>query len=154
MAEVIDNEGSFYTANLRSAKATDYLILKDESEVVYEPNFTFHGFRYVHLQGLRNPLSKDDLTGLAIHSPMRETGHFECSDSLLDRLQKNIEWGQRDNFLDVPTDCPQRDERLGWTGDAQVFSMTAAYNFDVATFYTKWLNDLAADQLEDGRYPL
>lgn len=153
-AEVLDRDGNFYTKNLRSAKATDYLILKDESEVVYEPNFTFHGFRYVHLRGLRNPLSKDDMTGLAIHSPMRETGLFECSDSLLNRLQKNIEWGQRDNFLDVPTDCPQRDERLGWTGDAQVFSMTAAYNFDVATFYTKWLKDLAADQLEDGRVPV
>lgn len=152
-AEVLDKNGNFYTANLRSAKATDCIILKDNKEITFQPHFTFHGFRYIKIEGLKYIPEKDDIRGIVIHSPMERTGYFTCSDSLVNQLQSNIEWGQRDNFLDVPTDCPQRDERLGWTGDAQVFSMTAAYNFNVATFYTKWLQDLSLDQKENGKVP-
>jgi alpha-L-rhamnosidase len=152
-AEVLDKEGNFYTNNLRSAKCTDTYILKGEGEEVYEPKFTFHGFRYVKIEGLKQPPSLDQVTGVVIHSAMAPTGSFECSNPLINRLQHNIRWGQKGNFLDVPTDCPQRDERLGWTGDAQVFSPTAAFNFDVAAFYTKWTKDIAADQLPDGIVP-
>ncbi len=150
-AEVLDKEGNFYTANLRSAKATDTYIFKDDNEVVYEPNFTFHGFRFVKLEGVDKVPPLENLTGVVIHSDMKPTGTFSCSEPLINQLQHNIQWGQKGNFLDVPTDCPQRDERLGWTGDAQVFSMTAAFNFDVAAFYTKWVKDIAADQLPDGK---
>ncbi len=152
-AEVLDKEGNFYTANLRSAKATDVYILKGEGEEIYEPHFTFHGFRFVKIEGLSTPPSLDLITGEVIHSDMKPTGSFACSDPMINQLQHNIQWGQKGNFLDVPTDCPQRDERLGWTGDAQVFSMTAAFNFDVAPFYTKWMRDLAADQLPNGVVP-
>ena len=150
-AEVLDKEGNFYTDNLRSAKATETYILKGEGEEVYEPYFTFFGFRFVKLEGFPDTFEPDQITGVVVHSVMTPTGKFSCSDSLINQLQSNIQWGQKDNFLDVPTDCPQRDERLGWTGDAQVFSMTAAFNFDVAAFYTKWLKDLAADQLPNGK---
>lgn len=152
-AEVLDKDGNFYTANLRSAKATDTYMLKGEGEEIYEPHFTFHGFRFVKLENFPGTPSPDQITGIVIHSEMTPTGNFACSDSLINQLQHNIQWGQKGNFLDVPTDCPQRDERLGWTGDAQVFSMTAAFNFDVAAFYTKWLKDLVADQLPDGKVP-
>lgn len=152
-AEVLDIDGNFYTANLRSAKATNTYVLKGEGEEVYEPHFTFHGFRFVKLEGFSNTPKLDDVIGVVIHSEMKPTGTFSCSDSLINQLQHNIQWGQKGNFLDVPTDCPQRDERLGWTGDAQVFSMTAAYNFDVSAFYTKWMKDVEADQLPDGKVP-
>lgn len=152
-AEVLDKEGNFYTTNLRSAKATDVYILKGGGEEVYEPHFTFHGFRYVKIEGYPGSLALDKITAVVIHSEMKPTGTFTCSDSLINQLQKNIQWGQKGNFLDVPTDCPQRDERVGWTGDAQVFSPTAAFNFDVAAFYTKWLKDLAADQQANGSVP-
>ena len=152
-AEVLDKDGNFYTANLRKAKATDTYILKGDGEEVYEPHFTFHGFRFVQLEEFPGTPSLDNITGVVIYSEMPQTGTFACSDSLINQLQHNIQWGQRGNFLDVPTDCPQRDERLGWTGDAQVFSMTAAYNFNVAAFYTKWLGDVAADQLPNGIVP-
>ncbi len=152
-AEVLDKEGNFYIDNLRSAKATDTYIMSGDGEEVYEPAFTFHGFRYVQLINYPGKPQPEDITGVVIHSDMKPTGSFACSDSLINQLQHNIQWGQKGNFLDVPTDCPQRDERLGWTGDAQVFSMTAAYNFDVAAFYTKWLGDVAADQLENGVVP-
>jgi alpha-L-rhamnosidase len=152
-AEVLDKAGNFYTDNLRSAKACDTYILRGNGEEVFEPHFTFHGFRFVKLEGFSGKPDMNQLTGVVIHSDMQPTGTFSCSDSLINQLQHNIQWGQKGNFLDVPTDCPQRDERLGWTGDAQVFSMTAAYNFDVAAFYTKWLKDVAADQLPSGRVP-
>ncbi|MDP2335965.1 MAG: glycoside hydrolase family 78 protein [Bacteroidota bacterium] len=152
-AEVLDKEGNFYTANLRSAKATDVYILKGEGEEIYEPHFSFHGFRFVKIEGISGQPALDQITGVVIHSDMKPTGTFACSDPMINQLQHNIQWGQKGNFLDVPTDCPQRDERLGWTGDAQVFSMTAAYNFNVAAFYTKWLRDLAADQLPNGIVP-
>jgi alpha-L-rhamnosidase len=152
-AEVLDKAGNFYTDNLRAARCTDTYILKGGGEEVFQPFFTFHGFRYVMLEGLATDPSLDQVTGVVIHSAMTPTGNFACSDSLINQLQHNIQWGQKGNFVDVPTDCPQRDERLGWTGDAQVFSMTAAFNFDVAAFYTKWMKDFTADQLENGRVP-
>ncbi len=152
-AEVLDKAGNFYTDNLRAARCTDTYILKGGAEEVYQPLFTFHGFRFVKLEGLASEPSLDQITGIVIHSAMTPTGSFACSDSLINQLQHNIQWGQKGNFVDVPTDCPQRDERLGWTGDAQVFSMTAAFNFDVAPFYTKWMKDFIADQLENGRVP-
>ncbi len=153
-AEVLDKHGNFYTANLRTAKATDTYILKGGGEEVFEPHFTFHGFRYVAVSGYPGKLNPDDFTGIVIHSDMEPTGHFESSNPLVNQLQSNIVWGQKSNFLDVPTDCPQRDERLGWTGDAEVFSPTASINMGTAGFYTKWLGDLAADQLPDGGIPV
>lgn len=152
-AEVLDKEGNFYTANLRAAKCTDKYILRGGGEEVYEPRFTFHGFRFVKIEGFPGAPALDNITGVVIHSAMKPTGTFVCSEPLINQLQKNIQWGQKGNFLDVPTDCPQRDERLGWTGDAQVFSPTAAFNFDVSAFYTKWMRDLAADQLPNGSVP-
>jgi alpha-L-rhamnosidase len=152
-AEVLDKEGNFYTINLRAAEATDSYILKGEGEEVFEPHFTSHGFRYIKVIDYPGTLSLDAITGVVIHSEMAPTGSFSTSDPMINQLQSNIRWGQKDNFLDIPTDCPQRDERAGWTGDAQVFSMTAAYNFNVASFYTKWLQDLKADQFENGLVP-
>jgi alpha-L-rhamnosidase len=152
-AEVLTKEGNFYTENLRGAKATDIYILKGEGEEIFEPHFTFHGFRYVKIEGLNAEPVKDQITGIVIHTDMKPSGTFTCSEPMINQLQKNIQWGQKGNFLDVPTDCPQRDERLGWTGDAQVFAPTAAFNFDVAPFYTKWMRDVAADQLPNGKVP-
>lgn len=152
-AEVLTKEGDFYTNNLRAAKATDIYILKGRGEEIFEPHFTFHGFRFVKIEGLSSQPALDQITGVVIHSDMKPTGTFACSDPMINQLQHNIQWGQKGNFLDVPTDCPQRDERLGWTGDAQVFSMTAAFNFNVAPFYTKWMRDVAADQLPNGLVP-
>ena len=111
------------------------------------------GFRYAWVRGWPGGLTADDLSAVVVHSDLPLTGRFECSAPLLNQLQHNIVWGQKSNFLDVPTDCPQRDERLGWTGDAQVFLPTAAFNMDVAAFFTKWLRDLAADQNPDGSVP-
>jgi alpha-L-rhamnosidase len=150
-AEVLDKYGNFYIENLRNAKVTLTYTLKGEGEEVYEPRFTFMGFRYVSIEGM--DLKPENLTGIVVHSNMKPTGTFECSNALINQLQRNIQWGQKGNFVDVPTDCPQRDERLGWTGDAQAFCRTAAYNFDVAAFFTKWLKDVAADQRPDGSVP-
>ena len=152
-AEVLDKAGNFYTDNLRNAESTDTYILKGDANETFEPKFTFHGFRYLQVSGNSVSLPTENFTGIVVHSDMAPTGTFSCSDSLINQLQHNIQWGQRGNFLDVPTDCPQRDERLGWTGDAQVFSMTAAYNFNVATFFSKWMEDLSADQYADGMVP-
>jgi alpha-L-rhamnosidase len=152
-AEVLDQQGELYRDNLRTARQEVRYILKGGEVEVYEPCFTFQGFRYVAVGGLRGEPEPDTLTALVIHSDMEPTGEFECSEPLLNQLQHNIAWGQKGNFLDVPTDCPQRDERLGWTGDAQVFARTACFNFDTAAFFTKWLGDVAADQRPDGRIP-
>jgi alpha-L-rhamnosidase len=152
-AEVLDKEGNFYTANLRSAKQTDTLILKGEGEEVYEPHFTFHGFRYVAVKGYPGTLTPDKLKGVVIHSAFEPTGIFSCSDSMVNQLQHNIQWGMKGNFLDIPTDCPQRDERLGWTGDAQVFAPTACFNGMVAPFYRKWMKDFIVDQQAEGQVP-
>ncbi len=152
-AEVLDKEGNIYYENLRSAEATNTYHLKGGGEETFEPHFTFQGFRYVMVSGYPGTLEAADLRGMVIHSAMEPAGTFTCSDPLINQLQHNIVWGLKGNFLDVPTDCPQRDERLGWTGDAQVFAPTACFNMDAASFYTKWLKDLAADQEEDGSIP-
>jgi alpha-L-rhamnosidase len=152
-AEVLNPDGTLYTANLRSARNTDYYTLKGGGEEVWEPHFLFHGFRYVELLGFPGIPTEETITGIVIHSEMLQTGTFECSDPLINQLQHNIVWGQKGNFVDVPTDCPQRDERLGWTGDAQVFIRTAAFNMNVASFFTKWTRDLEDAQLPDGAYP-
>lgn len=152
-AEVLDKYGEFYTANLRSAKCQLTYTLAGTGEEIYEPRFTFMGFRYVEVTGFPGTLTTENLTGVVVHSDMQPSGNFECSDPLVNQLQHNITWGQKGNFVDVPTDCPQRDERLGWTGDAQAFSRTAAFNFDVASFFTKWLKDLALDQRPGGEVP-
>ena len=153
-AEVLDSDGNFYTENLRSAKQEiTYICKGGEGVEVYEPHFTFQGFRYVSISGYPGEVSKDILTGIVIHSDLERTGSFSCNNDTINQLQHNIIWGQKGNFLDVPTDCPQRDERLGWTGDAQVFAPTACFNMDCAGFYTEWLKDMAADQSENGSVP-
>ncbi|HXB07051.1 MAG TPA: glycoside hydrolase family 78 protein [Puia sp.] len=152
-AEVLDKAGNFYTENLRSAQARDVFVLKGGEEEVFEPRFTFHGFRYIRVEGVEGSINPDDFTAVVLYSDMPKTGSFSCSNILIDKLQHNIQWGQQGNFLDVPTDCPQRDERLGWTGDAQVFSRTAAFNRGVDNFFAKWLKDLAADQRPNGAVP-
>lgn len=152
-AEVLDKYGEFYTKNLRSAKCQIDYTVGGTGEEVYEPRFTFMGFRYLEISGFPGTLTADNITGVVVHSDMPVTGNYESSNALLNQLQHNIQWGQRGNFVDVPTDCPQRDERLGWTGDAQAFSRTAAYNFNVAAFFTKWLKDLSLDQKQDGAVP-
>ena len=153
-AEVLDRDGNVYTENLRSAtQRVRYLLVGHRGTVELEPHFSFQGFRYVAVEGFPGEMSLDSLTGVVIHSDMKRTGELELSDPMLNQLQKNIVWGQKGNFLDVPTDCPQRDERMGWTGDAQVFARTAAFNMDVAAFFTRWLADLEADQYENGAIP-
>ena len=152
-AEVLDNKGNFSTENLRSAKATDEYIAKGGGAEIFEPHFTFHGFRYVAVSGWPGDLPLDAFTGVVVHSAIEPSGTFETSNPMLNQLQHNIIWGQKGNFLDVPTDCPQRDERLGWTGDAEVFARTACFNHDSAAFYTKWLKDVALDQQDDGAVP-
>lgn len=152
-AEVLDKQGNFYTANLRGAKQTVRYTLKGGALETFEPHFTFQGFRYVAVEDYPGELTLDSMTGVVIHSDMSPASEFDTSNPLINQLQHNILWGQKGNFLEVPTDCPQRDERLGWTGDAQAFARTAAFNMDVAGFYTKWLKDVAADQLESGSVP-
>lgn len=151
-AEVMDSEGNFYTENYRDAKASFQYTCRDGKQV-YHPRLTFFGFRYIRVDefpGGPQQVKPENFTAVVVHSQMKRTGRLSCSNPLLNKLFDNIIWGQKGNFLDVPTDCPQRNERLGWTGDAQVFVRTACYNFDVEKFFTKWLADLAAEQYEDG----
>ena len=150
--ETLDCDGNFYNANYRSADAQIKFIC-DGEEHTYKSALTFFGFRYIRLENWPDEVKKENFTAIVVHSDIRRTGYFECSDEAVNRLFKNIIWGQKGNFLDVPTDCPQRDERLGWTGDAQVFVRTASLNFDVERFFKKWLHDLAADQGRDGCVP-
>ena len=152
-AEVLDHDGNFYTENLRTANQTIHYTLKGTGHEVFEPHFTFQGFRYVAVSGYPGKLTDASITGVVVHSDMDHTSEFVTDNPLINQLQHNILWGQMGNFVDVPTDCPQRDERLGWTGDAQAFAPTAAFNMDVAGFFTKWLRDLAADQLPSGSVP-
>jgi alpha-L-rhamnosidase len=153
-AEVLDKNGEFYTENLRIEGIKDTYILKGEGQEVFEPSFTFHGFRYVRILEKPSDIGLSDIIGVVIHSEMPSTGEFSCDNPDLNQLYHNIIWGQKGNFLDIPTDCPQRDERLGWTGDAQVFIKTAAYNFDVAPFFRKWLRDVASEQDDQGQIPV
>lgn len=151
-AEVLDKKGNFYTDNLRVAKAQNKYILKGAGEERFHPHFTWQGFRYLKIEGYPGEIRPENFEAVALYSDMKPTGSFTSSSALINQLQHNIEWGQRGNFLDVPTDCPQRDERLGWTGDAQAFSRTATFNMQVHNFFAKWLQDLEADQVE-GRVP-
>jgi alpha-L-rhamnosidase len=152
-AEVLDKHGNFYTENLRAADQEIQYILKGGGDEIYEPRFSFFGFRYVRVKDYPGSLTADQIVAIALYSDMKPTGKFSTSNPLINQLQRNIQWGQKGNFVDVPTDCPQRDERLGWTGDAQAFCRTATFNMDVASFFIKWLKDLSADQTEDGRVP-
>ena len=151
-AEVLDKEGEFYTTNLRAAKQKNTFILNGKTDQIYHPTFTFQGFRYLKIEGI-DQINIDDFKAVALYSDMEFTGSLTTSNELVNQLQENIQWGQRGNFLDVPTDCPQRDERLGWTGDAQAFFSTAGFNMDVKNFFDKWLIDLTYDQRADGAIP-
>ncbi|MET7283939.1 family 78 glycoside hydrolase catalytic domain [Kribbella sp. NPDC005582] len=150
-AEVLEN-GELGVRPLRSAKATDSYVLAGPDEVVLDSPLTFHGFRYAEVTGVPG-LQVEDLTAVVVSSDLRRTGWFESSNDLLNKFHENVVWGMRGNFVDVPTDCPQRDERLGWTGDIQVFSPTASFLFDTAGFLGNWLSDLSAEQLKDGSVP-
>ncbi|MBK1876457.1 alpha-L-rhamnosidase [Pelagicoccus mobilis] len=152
-AEMLDEDGSLYVENLRQAKATDHYFCSGEGAETFFPSFSYHGFRYVEVSGLANRPTKKTLTAIALHSEMPATGSFECSNTHLNQLQSNIRWGQKSNFLEIPSDCPQRDERLGWTGDAQVFIPTAAFNFDVSSFFSQWIDALNDGQTAGGAYP-
>ena len=150
-SEMLDASGSVYTENLRSIRQLDRCILKGDGEEFYEPRFTQHGFRYVEVS-CSEPFSIIDMAGCAISASMDRTGTFECSNSLINRVYRNILRTQRANFLTVPTDCPQRDERMGWLGDAQLFAGTASLNMDTARFYTKWMADISEAQSSDGAF--
>lgn len=149
-AEVLDAEGNVYFGNLRTAEQQVEVKGTGGESIDYAPYFSFQGFRYIVMESDELDLKKDMFTAEVIHSDMERHGHFVSSDAMLNKLYENIVWGQRGNFLDVPTDCPQRDERLGWTGDAQVFINTALYNYGGYPFFDKWLNDLRNDQMENG----
>ncbi|WP_081909119.1 glycoside hydrolase family 78 protein [Deinococcus sp. YIM 77859] len=151
-AEVLEH-GELGTRPLRTAQAMDQYTLKGGGEETWEPRFTFHGFRYAEIEGWPGDLSPEDVTAVVVHSDLERTGWFECSDPLVNKLHENVVWGMRGNFLDIPTDCPQRDERLGWTGDIQVFAPTASFLYDVDGFLTSWLGDVAAEQSEEGVPP-
>ncbi len=152
--EMLHPDGRLMTENLRKARATDHYVLRgDRNGEEWTPRFTFHGFQYVEVTGFPGKPDKDAITGIVLHSDTPLTGDFECSDPMGNRLFKNVVWTQRANFLDLPTDCPQRDERFGWTGDAQIYIRTATYTSDVAAFYTKWLRELMDSQRPSGAFP-
>jgi alpha-L-rhamnosidase len=152
--EMLHPDGRLMTENLRKARATDHHTLRgDPQGEVYEPRFTFHGFQYVELTGFPGQPDLETITGIVLHSDTPLASGFECSDPVVNRLFKNVVWTQRANFVDLPTDCPQRDERFGWTGDAQAYVGTATYNADVAAFYTKWLRELMESQRPSGTFP-
>lgn len=151
-AEAVNEDGTIYTANLRGAPQTDRYIAAGKGEEIFEPRFTQHGFRYVEVVGLTQQPIKEDLVAIAVHSDAKIIGSFECSDPFLNRLWENILWTQRANLMSVPTDCPQRDERLGWMGDILAFGQTAFYNMDLGPFMRKWLQDTRDAQAKDGRF--
>lgn len=148
--ETLDADGNFYNDNLRSAKSENVYVCSGEEDV-FKPRYTFHGFRYVRLTEYPyEAVDPNCFRAIAVHSQMKRTGRFCCGNEKINQLYHNVIWGQKSNYLDIPTDCPQRDERLGWTGDAQVFCRTAAINYDVERFFDKWLGDMALEQYEDG----
>jgi len=151
-AEVLQ-DGEVYLRPLQTAVATDTYVLSGDGVEDWEPRFTLHGFRYVEVEGWPGRLHEGDVVARVHHSDLRRTGWFSCSDPRLERLHENVVWSMRSNFVDLPTDCPQRDERLGWTGDIQVFGPTAAFLYDVGGFLASWLSDLAVEQLPDGTVP-
>jgi len=149
-AEVLDKEGNFYNANYRSARNEMTYILSG-GEDTFKPTYSFQGFRYIRLtQFPAMDIDPNCFRAVVVHSEMKRTGHFSCGNEKINQLYHNVIWGQKSNYLDIPTDCPQRDERMGWTGDAQVFCRTGAINFDVAKFFHKWLGDVALEQEKDG----
>ncbi|MBQ9692430.1 MAG: family 78 glycoside hydrolase catalytic domain [Clostridia bacterium] len=150
--EVLDKDGNFYNENYRSAKALTTYTLKDGVQS-YGAIYTFYGFRYVKLENWPEEVKAENFTACVVHSDMKRTGWFKCGHAKINKLFENIIYGQRGNFLDVPTDCPQRDERLGWTGDAEVFCKTAVKNYDAERFFAKWLRDMKLAQREDGMIP-
>lgn len=152
-AEMLNDDNTLYTINLREAVQQERYILRGEREECLEPHFTFHGFRYVEVTGLTNSPTLQTVIGRVVHSATPQTGWLETSDVMLNKLLSNIEWGQRGNFLSVPTDCPQRDERLGWTGDAQIFARTASFNMDVGRFFNKYMIDVIDAQRSSGAFP-
>lgn len=154
-AEMLNQDGTMYTENYRKAKSTNYYTASKTGPVTWKPTFTFHGFRFVELSGLSEDAqpTKDWLTGLVLRTDIPQIGTFESSHQKLNQLQSNIVWGQRGNFLDIPTDCPQRDERMGWTGDAQAFLSTSMFNFDSHAFWKSWLGSMRDDQLPTGKIP-
>ncbi len=149
-AELVHPDGTVAQENLRSAKVDDIYITKGEGEEIYEPFFTYHGFRYVQVEGLPQAPDKNTITGIVFHTDADHVGKFASSNKLLNQIQENILWGTRGNLMSVPTDCPQRDERLGWMGDAQIFAATANYNFDLANFWYKWQKDILDGQEPEG----
>ncbi len=152
-AERLNPDGTIYTTNLRGARTTDTYICKGDGEEIWQPKFTFHGFQYVELTGYPGKPAQDAITGIELTSDTPVAGAFECSDATANQLYRNITQTQRANFIEIPTDCPQRDERLGWMGDAQIYVRTATYNTDVSAFFTKWLVDVEDAQLETGAFP-
>ncbi len=151
-AEMLNSDGTLYTENYRSAASRDEFISNGKT-TIWSPTFTFHGFRYVEVSGIDYEPDVDDLRGIVLHNDMKETAGFSCSNALINKLQSCIIWGQKSNFFSVPTDCPQRDERFGWTGDAVAFVATAAFNMDVRAFFHKWTLDLRDAQRPDGNVP-
>ena len=154
-AEMLNTDGSMYTDNYRKAKSTNTYTAAETGTITWKPTFTFHGFRYVELSGFSEGVKPEKhwVTGLVLHSDLDQIGTFESSHEELNQLQSNIVWGQRGNFLDIPTDCPQRDERMGWTGDAQAFCSTAMFNLDSLAFWKSWLRSMRHDQLDTGKIP-
>lgn len=149
-AEVLDKDGNFYTENYRSAKNEMTYVFSGEDDV-FKPTYSFQGFRYIRLTEFPfADVNPDCFRAIVVHSEIKRTGTFRCGNEKINQLYHNVIWGQKSNYLDIPTDCPQRDERLGWTGDAQVFCRTATINFDVEKFFRKWLGDMAIDQKENG----
>ncbi|MBN1900367.1 family 78 glycoside hydrolase catalytic domain [Candidatus Sumerlaeota bacterium] len=149
-AEILNEDGTLYTTALRGARSTDAYIKRTDHEETWMPRFTFHGFRYVEVTGLPSRPSMDTITGIALHTNMETAGDFSTSNIMVNRLYQNLVWGQKGNYLEVPTDCPQRDERLGWTGDAQIFIRTGTFNYDISAFMTKWMQDLFDAQDAEG----
>ena len=152
-AEKLNADSTIHTRNLRTARCTDTYILSGSEEETWEPRFTYHGYQFIEVTGYPGELTPDKITGVVVHSNLPVAGHFSCSDPLINKIYSNIVWSQRSNYFDVPTDCPQRDERMGWTGDAQVFFRTASYNMDLAAFFKKWMVDVEDGMFDDGRFP-
>ncbi|MBP2642673.1 MAG: alpha-L-rhamnosidase [Firmicutes bacterium] len=153
-AEILDKDGNVYTDNLRNAKQTVRYLSNGDTRQTFEPHFVYQGFRYVEVVEYPGEVKLENFTGVVLHSAMEQTGEFSCSNELVNQLQHNIVWSQKGNFMEVPTDCPQRDERAGWTGDAQIFARTACFNMDVALFLQKWLGDVQVEQFESGGVPV
>ncbi len=152
-AEALQSDGTMYMENMRGASPVDRYMARGDDSEVYEPRFTYHGFRFAEITGLFQPPALEDIEACVVHSAMRDTGEFECSDDMGNRIMRAVQWTHRNNMHGIPTDCPQRDERLGWMGDAQVFAQTAIFNMDMAAFFTKWLADVRGAQAQDGRFP-